>query len=195
MFTYSWLAVHPECIVKALQMRESGRHYSASSGERGSSWVILGSAEESEDSMKNAIWRITGILVLALLAATQTVRAQEPVLVNIPFAFAAGDATLPAGEYRVQPRHASPALLIQRTDGSAATFVISMAVASNQPQVQTKLVFHRYGKRYFLAQVWRAGESRGRELLKSAKENEQAIARNEAADQVTVVARLIPPKP
>ena len=145
--------------------------------------------------MKNAICSITGMLALALLAATQTVRAQEPVLVNIPFEFTAENMTLPAGQYRVQPGHASPALLIQRTDGSASTFVISMAVASNQLQSQTKLVFHRYGKRYFLAQVWRSGESRGRELLKSAKEKEQAIAHNEAPDQVTIVARLISPKP
>jgi hypothetical protein len=176
-------------------MRESGRHHSASSGEGGSSWVILNSAEESEDSMKNTICRITGMLALALLAATQTVRAQEPVLVNIPFGFTAGKMALPAGEYRVQATHASPALLIQRTDGRAATFVNSNAVAANEPQTQTKLIFHRYGNRYFLAQVWKAGESRGRELLKSAQEKEQAVARNEAPDQVTIVARLISPKP
>ena len=32
--------------------------------------------------MKNAISRIAGMLALALLAATQTLRAQEPVFVN-----------------------------------------------------------------------------------------------------------------
>lgn len=145
--------------------------------------------------MKNALCRMTGMLALALLAVTQTVRAQEPVLVNIPFEFTAGKMTLPAGEYRVLQEFASPALLIQRTDRSAATYVISMAVASNQPQAQTKLVFHRYGNAYFLAQVWRAGGSQGREIPKSAKEKEQTIARNEAPDQVTIVARLISPKP
>ena len=144
--------------------------------------------------MKNAICRTTGMLALALLAAT-TIRAQEPVLVKIPFEFTAGKMTLPAGEYRVLQGYASPALLIQRMDRSAATFVNSNAVASNQPQAQTKLVFHCYGKQCFLAQVWRAGESRGRELLKSANEKEQAIARNEAPDQVTIVARLTSPKP
>jgi hypothetical protein len=144
--------------------------------------------------MKNSISRIAGMLALALLAAT-TIRAQEPVLVKIPFEFTAGKMTLPAGEYRVLQAYASPALLIQRMDRSAATFVNSNAVASNQPQAQTKLVFHCYGKQCFLAQIWRAGQSRGRELLKSAKEKEQAIARNEAPDQVTIVARLTSPKP
>ena len=145
--------------------------------------------------MKNALCRITGVLALGLLAVTQTLRAQEPVLVKIPFEFTAGKMTLPAGEYQVLRGYASPALLIQRTDRSASTFVNSNAVTYNRPQAQTKLVFRCYGKQCFLAQVWRAGESQGRELPKSAKEKEQAIARNEALNQVTIVARLIPPKP
>ena len=146
--------------------------------------------------MKNAICRITGMLALALLAATQTVRAQEPVLVNIPFAFTAGQMTLPAGEYRVQDfRVGSSVLVIQRTDTRESMLVTSMAASANGPQDKTKLIFHRYGSQYFLAQVWRAGESRGRELLESAREKEQAIAHNEGPDQVTIVARLISPKP
>lgn len=145
--------------------------------------------------MKNAISRIAGMLALALLAATPTLRAQEPVFVKIPFAFTAGTMTLPAGEYRVLQGHASPALLIEGMDRSATTFVSSNTVVSNEPKEQSKLVFHCYGKHCFLAQVWRAGESRGRELLKSAKEKEQDIARNEALDQVTIVARLTSPKP
>jgi hypothetical protein len=57
------------------------------------------------------------------------------------------------------------------------------------------LVFHRYGNRYFLSKVWIAGYLQGRELPKSNKEKEQALAvSNETRDQVTIVARLIPPK-
>jgi hypothetical protein len=143
--------------------------------------------------MKNTLCRITGILALAFLATTQVARAQEPLLVNIPFAFTAGKMTLPAGEYRVQnTSEASPALLIQRTDGSAATYVMPHAVQANRPQTQSKLIFHGHGNRYFLSQVWIEGHSRGRELAPSAKEKEQTqLARNEAPDQVTIVARFI----
>jgi len=143
--------------------------------------------------MKKAFFRITGILALAFLAATTVVRAQEPLLVNIPFAFTAGKMTLPAGEYRVQNMaDASSALLIQRTDGSAATYVMPHAVQANKPQTKSKLIFHCSGKRYFLSQVWIEGHSRGRELPPSAEEKEPALlARNEAPDQVTIVARLI----
>jgi len=142
--------------------------------------------------MKNTLCRITGILALAFLATTQVARAQEPLLASIPFQFTAGQMTLPAGEYRVQNTGEAPFLLIQRTDGSAATYVMSNAVQVKKPQTQSKLIFHRSGKRYFLSQVWVEGHSRGRQLPPSAKEKEQALlARNEAPDQVTIVARLM----
>lgn len=147
--------------------------------------------------MKKVLCRVTGMLALAFLAA-RAVEAQEPLLVTIPFAFTAGRMALPAGEYRVQNTgEASAFLLIQRTDRSAATYVMSNAVEVNKPQAQSKLIFHRRGNLYFLSQVWIEGHSRGRELLPSAKEKEQQglLARNEAPDQVTIVARLISPKP
>ena len=54
--------------------------------------------------MKTALFRITmtEMWTLALMAATETARVQEPLVVNIPFAFAAGRMALPAGEYRIQ---------------------------------------------------------------------------------------------
>ena len=144
--------------------------------------------------MKEAFFRVTVILVLAFMAATQVAQAQEPLLVSIPFEFTAGRMLLPAGEYTVANFTPDSAiLLIQRTDRNAATSASSFATASNAPQTHSKLVFHRYGNRYFLSQVWVAGYSRGRELPKSAKEKEQALAaRNEIPDQVTIVARLMP---
>ena len=147
--------------------------------------------------MKNTLCRITGILALAFLATTEVARAQEPVVANIPFQFTAGQMTLPAGEYKVQRMNDdSSALLVRSTDGNEATIVMTFAASVNAPQTQTKLIFHRYGNHYFLAQVWTAGSTRGRALTKSAKEKEQALgARNEKPDRVTIVARLIPPKP
>ena len=129
-------------------------------------------------------------------ACFEVARAQEPVVANIPFQFTAGAMTLPAGEYRVQKeRDYSSALVIRSTDGNGATMVMTHAASINAPQAKSKLVFHRYGNRYFLTQVWSAGSSLGRELPKSAKEKEQALAaQNVAPDQVTIVARLISPK-
>jgi hypothetical protein len=98
------------------------------------------------------------MLALAFLAA-HAVQAQEPVLANIPFAFTAGKMALPAGECRVQESaQGSFMLLIQRTDRTAATFVISNAVEVNRPQAHCKLIFHRYGNRYYLSQIWVKGQ-------------------------------------
>lgn len=132
-------------------------------------------------------------------AAKATLRTQnaEGLLVSIPFAFTAGRMALPAGEYRVQKSPAdSVMVLIRGTNQSVAALVTSMPTLANARQVQSKLVFHRYGDRYFLSQLWMAGYSRGRELAPSAKEREAALfARNETPDQVTIAARLVVPQP
>jgi len=140
------------------------------------------------------ISKMTGLLALAILAVPHVVRAQEKIVADIPFAFSVGKMTLPAGEYSVQKMRAdSPFLLVQRTDGSALTTVLSIAAQSNEIQSESKLVFHRYGDRYFLSQVWRAGYGTGRELPESPREKELAlIARHKAPDQVMIVARLTP---
>lgn len=147
--------------------------------------------------MKNAFSRITGILALACLAATQVARAQQPIVVNVPFEFTAGRMTLPAGEYRVaKPANDSAVLLIERTDRGPAAMVLCSAAQANRLPAHSKLIFHRYANRYFLSEVWVAGESRGRELPVSAKEKELALAaRHETPDQVTIIARLIPSQP
>jgi hypothetical protein len=147
--------------------------------------------------MKNTPCKVIGLLALAFLAATQAARAQEPLLVNIPFSFTAGKMTLPAGEYQIQkPSDRSLALLIQRTDRKAAMFVTTFAVAANGPQTQSKVVFHRYGSRYFLSRIWVAGYSQGKELPKSAEEKEQALAaHNQPPEQITILARLTPTQP
>ena len=146
--------------------------------------------------MKKAMFRIGLMLALAFLAAAQFVRAQEPVQANIPLAFVAGNTPLPAGEYRVQKvSDGSPALLIRCTEGTPAIMVVTSPASVNGPQQKSKLIFRRYGNRYFLAQVWSAGSSTGRELRKSAEEKEQALLANNATpDQVTIVARLISPQ-
>jgi hypothetical protein len=112
--------------------------------------------------------------------------------VNVPFDFTAGNTTLPAGEYSILKSTIDTSVLtIQRTDQTASIMIPTMAAVSSQPQSESRLIFHRYGDRYFLSQVWTAGTPRGRELSKSASEKEVAtIARNES--QVTLVAKFSP---
>jgi len=147
--------------------------------------------------MKKQSFLMAGFLVLSSMAATQVARAQETLVVNIPFAFVAGNATLPAGDYRVQKWDGnSSLLLIQCSDPRESAVVITNAAQAKEVQSESKLIFNRYGKRYFLSQVWTSGSIRGRQLLKSPREKEMAqVARIETKGEITLVARLSPARP
>jgi len=147
--------------------------------------------------MKKQSILLAGLLALSSMAATQVARAQEPMVVNIPFAFTAGNTTLPAGEYRVQKLEQNSAVLLMNCrDARAAAFVVTNPAQARELQSQSKLVFNRYDNRYFLSQVWTAGSIRGRQLLKSPKEKEMAhVARIETKGEITLVARLSPARP
>jgi hypothetical protein len=143
--------------------------------------------------MKKQVLLLASLFVFSMIAA-QTVQAQQSLVVNVPFDFTAGNTALPAGEYSVQKwGKDATVLLIQRADQSASVIIPTMAAISSERQSESKLVFHRYGDRYFLSQVWTEGNPRGRELSKSKREKEIAIiAQNES--QVTLSATLSTPR-
>jgi hypothetical protein len=141
--------------------------------------------------MKKQILLLASLFVLSMIAA-QTVQAQDSLVVNIPFDFTAGNTALPAGEYSVQKwAKDTSVLLIQRADQSASVIIPTAAAVSSERQSESRLVFHRYGDRYFLSQVWTEGNPRGRQLSKSKREKEVAVvAQNET--QITLSAKLSP---
>ena len=142
--------------------------------------------------MKTRALVMAGLTALTVMASTRVAQAQEHLVVNIPFDFVAGNTTLPAGEYSVQVSGPERALILtDRKDPAASAIINSNAVVANEIQSQSRLVFNRYGDRYFLSQVWAAGNSRGRQLLKSGREKEMAqVAKIEAQGQITLVAGL-----
>ncbi len=136
---------------------------------------------------------MTGVMALTALAFTRVAQSQQPLVVNVPFEFVAGGKTLPAGEYSVST--SSPErtlLLIDRQDPSASIFMGTNAIIASEPKSESKLVFNRYGDRYFLSQVWTAGNSCGRLLPMSDREKEVSqTAKFETQGQVTLVAGLL----
>jgi len=144
--------------------------------------------------MKTRALVMAGMMALTVLATTRVAEAQKAVVVNIPFDFVAGSTQLPAGEYTVSvstPTHS--VILISRKDATASAFISTNAAVSAMPQTESKLIFNRYGDRYFLAQVWQEGYAQGRQLLKSAREKEVAqTADLQTEGQVTLVAGLSP---
>ena len=147
--------------------------------------------------MKKRAFVTATLFVLSIIVAAQVAQADEPMLVNIPFAFVAGNVTLPAGEYRVQKLDGnSTVVLIRCSDATASAMVVTHAAQAKELQTESKLIFNQYGNRYFLSQVWTAGSIRGRQLLKSPQEKEiSQVARIETKSEFTLVASLIPARP
>jgi hypothetical protein len=124
--------------------------------------------------MKKQLLALVG---LGLLLATASASAQTlKVKADIPFDFVVNKASMPAGEYTIQSLgDLTPVLVIRDANGKAKEMVVPNSCESLNKAQQTKLVFHRYGDRYFLSQIWSAGETAGREIPKGSRELEVAL--------------------
>ncbi|HLM24829.1 MAG TPA: hypothetical protein VK274_07200 [Pyrinomonadaceae bacterium] len=116
--------------------------------------------------------------VMAMVVIVGSVQAQslgDTIRVDIPFDFSVRDKTLPAGEYsirRAQPSSGDTVLLISSVNNHESVFPLTNAAQSLDPKDVATLVFHRYGDQYFLFQVWPAGATYGRVVVKSRSERE-----------------------
>jgi hypothetical protein len=140
-----------------------------------------------EKMRKELLKGFTGLTLIAVLAMASAVAAAKPQPINkvvaaIPFEFSVGYKTMPAGEYSVMSIPNSNGLLIQSADGKTSALRLSNAVDSDKTQSHARLVFHRYGERYFLAEVWNGSDKTGRELTKTQEERNIAgeLASNSA---------------
>jgi hypothetical protein len=143
--------------------------------------------------MKRQAFSLISLLSLLLVAGSaiaQTVHVRG----NIPFNFAVGSKTFPAGTYDIGSVDSldGKTLLLQARDGSARMMVNSNAAENLKPADKSKLVFNQYGNRYFLSEIWGAGETRGHQLPKTSREKEMArdVARNLTQGRVEIMASL-----
>ena len=130
--------------------------------------------------------KLFGALTIAVLALVMNVNAQDKARADVPFSFAVGDKALPAATYMVTElgSHAIVIRSIETNEGAIIQYHNAERMAKQSP----KLVFHKYGDRYFLYQVW-SGSSVGMELPESKFEKELQTASNQTpAPQEVVVA-------
>ena len=130
--------------------------------------------------MKKQIVRTLMMISLVMAMGVMVGSAQAQSLgnkmrINIPFEFSVGDSKLPAGDYsigRALSSSGDTVLLISNVKHSDSAFPLTNSAQSLDPKDVNTLVFHRYGDQYFLYQVWPAGGTYGRELVKSRSERE-----------------------
>ena len=129
---------------------------------------------------------ITAIVILLVtVSGLATAKAQtgskQQLIANIPFEFSVGGKTLPAGEYTVRCTNAASdrkVLQLTSKDGQASVLVQTNSVIGKTDE-NAKLVFNRYGDRYFFSQAWLAADNIGMQAPKSR--NERAIEKELAS--------------
>ncbi|MBK9166666.1 MAG: hypothetical protein IPM24_04285 [Bryobacterales bacterium] len=137
---------------------------------------------------------LTALFLVAGLAVFPAA-AESPVVVDVPFAFYAGDRLMPAGEYVLGPLGDSTfdTLLMAAASGDRL-IVGNIFTTASRKKVGTRVVFNKYpGERYFLAQTWVEGEPLGREMRKSQRERQvvtTTLITSLKPETVTLLARV-----
>ena len=124
---------------------------------------------------------------LALVVTTVASAQSTKLKVTVPFGFIVNRANLPAGQYLLQSMDVEGKVIaIRNLETNSTNLVIFNSCISLASVKQTELVFHRYGERYFLNQIWVQGNSSGHELSPSPREKE--VAKDFSMHEVVLMA-------
>jgi hypothetical protein len=133
--------------------------------------------------MKNLVTRIltAGIVMAGVVA----LHAQDKaVTANVPFNFYLNNKVMPKGVYRVSENSRGTIVSLKTTTAIQA---ITVSNVEGKSLVETpRLVFHRYGDTYFLAQVWTGHNSMGSAIVRSSHEKELTASAATPGDTVVV---------
>jgi hypothetical protein len=116
--------------------------------------------------MKRNLIGILSLVVMSLMI-NATAYAQSFAKANVPFAFHVGSKQLPAGTYVVNVVGLNA---IEVRNAQTRASAMSVAGHDYQSGSVAKLVFHRLGNQYFLAQIWRGAGTSGMMIAPSKQE-------------------------
>ena len=113
---------------------------------------------------------LMAVMAVAMVSAVASANGQTTATrATIPFEFVVGNQSLPAGDYRVSAMNSAGDALRIVSGANAKDSALRLTMPANGTSKSAKLVFHRYGERYFLAEVWSSAEG-GRQLIPSKQE-------------------------
>ncbi|MGB9606648.1 MAG: hypothetical protein ACPL88_12300 [Bryobacteraceae bacterium] len=122
---------------------------------------------------------IAAAVVAAALLAAVPASAQmiTRASVQVPFAFATGNTVFPAGVCDIQSGPQQYVVVV-RCEGMHDGVLLVTSPGNPLAAGETsRVVFHRYGERYFLAEIRLAGRQAALHFLKSRAERELACSR------------------
>lgn len=126
---------------------------------------------------------LSAMVIVTAVTSAQGQSLSYRIRASIPFDFIVADKKIPSGDYAIgRARQDSDDLVLSITDlrGRSKAIHLTSPVQTLNAKDKATLVFHRYGDQYFLFQIWPAGATTGRQILKSRGERE--IQRNLAAN-------------
>jgi len=97
-------------------------------------------------------------IVLLSVPLRSQVGKQFLFRVNIPFAFVAADAHLPAGDYSVFRVMGPDVLLVESDNNPGSAVLLVRQFATGQRNHVNQLVFNQYGDQRFLVEVWTSSD-------------------------------------
>jgi hypothetical protein len=129
---------------------------------------------------------IASVVALTMYPSKAQAQLVGDLEVNIPFQFHAGNAKLPAGEYRVHVLDDSDLTVmeISSIDGSTSALFQVQNTDGNTVPAKSELIFNKYGNRYFLAKLSVEGSSSGSQVVESRYEKTVSQEATEAQEHV-----------
>ena len=134
---------------------------------------------------KNIVSVLKTLTAWAAFAISVAYAQSSTIVAKVPFDFVVANRNMEPGDYRFTIDLVQATVLVRGAADDSAAFVLSCTAATGTTYHDAKLVFHRYGDRYFLSQVWPAGVADGRELVQSHKERE--LARNTRKPEIVAL--------
>ncbi len=129
---------------------------------------------------------LSSAVAVGMFASTGSAKAQDgpQVDVRIPFAFQVGSIQMPAGSYAMRVRLSHHLVQLQDQGSRKLASAILLGSPSEDDKIQRagRLIFHRYGDRYFLREVW-DGDSGLGVVSGPSREEKKMFRHKQAATQ------------
>ena len=120
-------------------------------------------------------WASIGVVLTVLIALSAPAQNTTIIMTfTTTFPFYAGNAKMPAGEYKVLQTSNTGVLSLESTSGSHSAFVEVRSTRVDQAHAQPVVTFKKYGDIYFLRRFWVGGQRSGMRVFPSKFEQTQA---------------------
>jgi hypothetical protein len=141
--------------------------------------------------MKHNILIVSAALTFLAVASAHAQTANK-IKANIPFDFEAGVVKLKAGAYTIE-RIETNQIVLTSSDRKLEAFALApKQLQRTRSDARGKLVFHRYGDLYFLAEVWVSRYTDGNGFYPSGAERRagKELAKSKAKPEMTEILAL-----